>query len=56
MITYCFHTALTREEKGFNYLHTLKEITATSAFYSPEKLFVSFLHIPRDFCPVWHHG
>lgn len=26
MISYCFHIALTREEKGFNYLH-LKEIT-----------------------------
>lgn len=56
MITSCLLTALTREEKGFNYLHSLKETTATSAFYSPEEFFASFLHIPRDFSPVWHQG
>lgn len=56
MISYGFLTALTREEKGFNYLQSLKEMTATSAFYSPEELFASFLHVPRGFSPVWHHG
>lgn len=46
MISYDFCTALTSKENYFNYLHSLKEMIVTSAFYSTNELCSPFLHIP----------
>ena len=47
MISYDVSAELTN---CFNYLHSLKEMLATSTFYSINKLFTRFLrilHVPR---------
>lgn len=39
MISYDFSTAFTKRENYFNYLRSLKEMIATSAFYSIKEHF-----------------